>query len=95
MDKLKNFVSKDGEYIIPVEWAVYGNVIVSGCNNLKEAYECVKKYIDDIPLSDSPEYVDGSYKINDEDGEDYLIYAQSFNKHVGPAYFRNPDNRED
>ena len=36
-DKLKNYISEDGTYIIPVEWSVYSTIRVAGVANLQEA----------------------------------------------------------
>lgn len=63
-------------YKIPVEWSVYATVEVKG-NSLDDAVKRAKDNVDELPavLSES-EYVDGSYRINDDDKE--LI--QSLNK---------------
>lgn len=56
-------------YYIPVTWEVWDKVEVEA-NSLEEAVKYVKDNIDDIPLGTEPEYIDGSYKIEDgENGE--------------------------
>lgn len=32
---------------------------------LKEAIEYIKEYIEEIPLGTEPEYIDGSYRVDD------------------------------
>lgn len=75
-EKLEEFVSSDGRYIIPVTYEMYSTVEVTGVNNLKEAIELAEKNIDDIPLGQG-EYIDGTYKISIDD-DDYAITAQDF-----------------
>ena len=71
MNDLKKYVSKDGEYIVPVEWTVCSTVTVRGAKNL------VRKNISDIPLSRNPDYIDESYTVSDRD-DDGFIDAQNF-----------------
>ncbi len=77
MTELENYVSKNGVYIIPVEWSVYSTVVVKGVNNLQEALDAVKTNMDDIPLSHHPEYIESSYTVPEEDA-DNLITAQDY-----------------
>lgn len=86
--KAEDYVSKDGEYIIPVAWEMYSTVKVTGVKNLKEALAVVEKYLDEIPL-DFGEYMDGSYRITNNEDDDAIIGAQSF-AHTG-VDFHNPD----
>ncbi len=79
-EKLEEFVSPDGRYIIPVTYEMYSTVEVTGVKNLKEAIELAEKNIDDIPLGQG-EYIDDTYKISIDD-DDYAIDAQDF-VHVG------------
>lgn len=61
------------DFIIPVTWEVYSNVVVRGAKDLAEARKLVEDNLDDIPLAAEPEYIDGSYRIDadtDEDLED-------------------------
>ena len=86
--KAEEYVSKDGEYIIPVAWEMYSTVKVTGVKNLKEALAVVEKYLDDIPL-DNGEYIDGSYRITNNEDDEAIIDAQSYT-HFG-VDFPNPD----
>ena len=52
----------DKEYKTPVTWSVYDCLSVQA-NSLEEALKYCKENIDDIPLGDEPEYIDGSYEI--------------------------------
>lgn len=52
------------DYYIPVNWEVWDKVKVEA-TSLKEAIKYVKEHIDEIPLGTEPEYIDGSYKIDD------------------------------
>ena len=88
MGKLSKYVSPNGEYIIPVSWEVYSTVVITGVNNLEEALKVAEDYLDEIPLADNAEYVDGSYTIDDAGDEDWLIYAQDY--HTRGTYFHNP-----
>lgn len=90
MSGLENYVSDDGKYIIPVEWTVYSNIIVSGVNNLQEAKNVVEQHIEDIPCDPEPEYVDGSYRISHSDEE--LKEAQKYTK--WGVLYSNPDSEE-
>ncbi len=85
-DKLKNYVSNDGTYLIPVEWSVYSTINVEA-DNLEEAIEKAKAAIDDLPISTDCEYIDGSYKINADD-DDELIFAQSCYRHISDVRIR-------
>ena len=76
MNDLKKYVSKDGEYIVPVEWTVCSTVTVRGAKNLEDAIDRVRKNISDIPLSRNPDYIDESYTVSDHDN-DGLIDAQN------------------
>lgn len=77
--KLENYKSDNGEYIIPVDWSVFSNVIVTGVNNLEEALTVVKEHLADIPLAVSTTFMDDSYKISAE-SEEELIDAQGYHK---------------
>lgn len=57
------------KYYIPVSWEVWDKVEIQA-ESLEDAVKYVKENIDDIPLGTEPEYIDGSYKIEDgENGE--------------------------
>lgn len=51
---------------IPVTYEVHGTVDIEA-NTLEEAMKYANDNIDDLPLVEAPEYVDGSYEINDFD----------------------------
>lgn len=74
--KMRDYVSDNGEYIIPVSWEVYSTIKVKGAKNLEEAVEYAEEHIDDIPLGEG-EYIDGSYKI-DIETDDLAIDAQEY-----------------
>lgn len=76
-EELEKIVNEDGKYIVPVSWSVYSTVVVEGVSNLREAVAAVKNELDEIPLSHDPEYIDGSYKIDCEDADDYIV-SQSY-----------------
>ena len=67
------------KFSIPVTWEVWDRVEVEA-ETLEEAIKYVKENIDTIPLGTEPEYIDGSYKIDDgyngeatiEEAVDYL-----------------------
>lgn len=72
----KEYVSEDGYYLIPVTWEVNSTVRVKG-NNLHDAIERFKRVANDIPLDTNNEYVDGSYRIED-DSDEHMIAAQAY-----------------
>lgn len=74
--EMRDYVSDNGEYIIPVSWEVYSTIKVKGAKNLEEAIEYVKENIDTIPLGNG-EYIDASYKI-EVDNDDEAIDAQDY-----------------
>lgn len=74
--KLKDYISDDNTYIIPVKWEAYSTVKIYGCNNLEEAIKVAEKYQDDFPAEDG-EYIDGSYMIDIQSDED-AINAQEY-----------------
>ena len=76
----EEYVSPTGEYIIPVEWAVYSTIKISGTNikNLQDAIDWAEDNLEDIPLSTENEYIDGSYKLD----TDNIVYAQNY-QHIG------------
>lgn len=79
-ETLKNYVSDDGTYLIPVQWSVYSTVRVHAAN-LAEAVNIARSKLDELPLSTENEYIDGSYYISGEIDEDF-INAQHY-KPVG------------
>lgn len=85
MDDLEKYVAEDGEYIIPVTWEVYSNIVITGVKNLREAYEVAKLHIDELPLTEDSDYIDGSYQL---EGEEFLLDAQNYAKRGN--YFKNP-----
>lgn len=87
MQKLKDYVSEDGNYTIPVTWEMYGTVTIVGCNNLEEALDVAERYKDDLPLPTDGDYIDDSFGLE----TDYIIDAQSFPRY--DAYFKNPNKK--
>ena len=56
-------------YCIPVTWQVWDKVKIEA-TSLKDAIEYFKEHSDEIPLGTEPEYIDGSFQIDDgNDGE--------------------------
>lgn len=56
-------------FYIPVTWEVWDKIEVEA-ETIEEAVEYVKENIDSIPLGTEPDYIDGTYKIDDgENGE--------------------------
>jgi hypothetical protein len=76
LDELENYVSPDGHYRIPIVYAMYSTIDVTGVKNLREAVELSEKHKDEIPLGQG-EYIDGSYEINIEN-DDEAIFAQDY-----------------
>lgn len=57
------------KFSIPVTWAVWDKIEIEA-ETLEEAIRYVKDNIDEIPLGTEPEYIDGSYRIDDgQNGE--------------------------
>lgn len=54
-------------FYLPVAWSVWDKVPIKA-NSIEEAIQYLKDNIDEIPLGTEPEYIDGSYSI--EDGRD-------------------------
>lgn len=67
---LKEKVDDVNEYIIPISWSVCSTVVVKGAKNLQNAINIAREHIDDIPLPNNTEYIDGSFEINVETDED-------------------------
>ena len=76
---LEAYVSPSGEYLIPVEWSVYSTIKVTGkdIHNLKDALDAAENIIDELPISNENEYIDGSYKLSVDSDED-AINAQTY-----------------
>ena len=53
---------------IPVTWEVYGRVVIEA-NTLEEAMEKARDDEGVIPLPDENDYVDGSWRLTEEDVE--------------------------
>ncbi len=53
---------------IPVTWEVYGRVVIES-NTLEEAMEKARDDEGVIPLPDENDYVDGSWRVTEEDVE--------------------------
>ena len=55
---------------IPVTWEVFGKVVVEA-DTLAEAMHIARDEEDILPLPDESDYVDGSWRITEED-EDFI-----------------------
>lgn len=60
------------KFYIPVSWEVWDKVEVEA-ETIEEAIKYVKENIEVIPLGSEPEYIEGSYKIDDGDGGEASI----------------------
>lgn len=60
------------KFSIPVMWKVWDKIEVKA-ESLEEAIRYVKENIDAIPLGTEPEYIDGSYKIDDGDNGEATV----------------------
>lgn len=58
--------SSKKKFSIPVTWEVWDKVEVYA-ESIEEAIQYVRDNLDTIPLGTEPEYIDGSYKIEDGD----------------------------
>ena len=52
------------KFSIPITWTVWDKIEVEA-ETIEEAIQYVKDNLDTIPLGTEPEYIDGSYKIED------------------------------
>ena len=53
-------------FSLPVIWQVWDKVQIQA-DSIEEAVQYLKDNIDTIPLGTEPEYIDGSYRIDDGD----------------------------
>lgn len=68
------------KFSIPVTWEVWDKIEVEA-ETIEEAIQYVKDNLDTIPLGTEPEYVDGSYKIEDgNNGESDIEETVSYLK---------------
>ena len=70
------------KFSIPVTWEVWDKVEVEA-ETIEEAIQYVKDNLDTIPLGTEPEYIDGSYKIEDgnngeSDVEETVRYLKEY-----------------
>lgn len=65
-------VSMKKKFSIPVTWQVWDKIEVEA-ETIEEAVAYVKEHIDEIPLGTEPEYIDGSYRIDDGDDGDASV----------------------
>ena len=70
------------KFSIPVTWEVWDKIEVEA-ENIEEAIQYVKDNLDTIPLGSEPEYIDGSYKIEDgnngeSDIEETVCYLKEY-----------------
>jgi hypothetical protein len=59
-------------FSIPVTWEVWDKIEVKA-ETIEDAIKYVKENINEIPLGTEPEYIDGSYKIDDGDNGEATI----------------------
>lgn len=71
---LKEKVNNVNEYVIPISWSVCSSVVVKGAKNLHDAVELARKYIDDIPLPQNNDYIDGSFTVDVENEDEAKAY---------------------
>ena len=59
------------KFVLPVEYSVYGTITVEddSIKNVKDAIDYFNKNKDDIELPDNPEYIEDSFKLNDDNPE--------------------------
>lgn len=77
-------MSKKRKYYIPVCWEVWDKVEVEA-ESLEEAIKYVQDNIDEIPLGTEPEYIDGSYKIEDGCNGEATIETVKYIREYWPA----------
>ena len=70
------------KFSIPVTWQVWDKVEVEA-ESIEDAVKYVKENIETIPLGTEPEYIDGSYQIDDgadgqESIEDTVKYLKEY-----------------
>ena len=70
------------KFSIPVTWEVWDKIEVEA-ETIEEAIQYVKDNLDTIPLGTDPEYIDGSYRIDDGDNgeatiEDTVHYLKDY-----------------
>lgn len=57
------------KFSIPVIWQVWDKIDIEA-ETIEEAIQYVKENLDILPLGTEPEYIDGSYQIDDgQDGQ--------------------------
>lgn len=66
IDEQEPQTKKMKKFKIPVTWEVWDQIEVCA-ETIEEAIQYVRDNIDTIPLGTEPEYIDGSYKIDDGD----------------------------
>lgn len=73
-------------FSIPVEWIVTSKIEVKA-RSLKEAVDWAKENVDLIKLNPEPEYLEGSYKLYDEENyineDEYLAYLEEVYNAIG------------
>lgn len=70
------------KFSIPVTWEVWDKIEVEA-ETIEAAIQYVKDNLDTIPLGSEPEYIDGSYKIEDgnngeSDIEETVCYLKEY-----------------
>ncbi|MBR2530169.1 MAG: hypothetical protein IKE35_03990 [Lachnospiraceae bacterium] len=66
-EDLKDIVSVDGSYVIPVEWTVRSTLKVNNARSLQDALDMISQVAEDIPTgNDKFSFVEGSYRASTE-----------------------------
>ena len=65
-------------YIVPVSYTVSGCIAVTAVSE-EDAIKAAEENIDDLPLLDDTEYVDGSYEVETEE-EMITYYTEMYEK---------------
>ena len=68
------------KFYIPVTWQVWDKIAVEA-ETIEEAVKYVKDNLDIIPLGTEPEYIDGSFAVDDGDAgsvEESIEYLKEY-----------------
>lgn len=59
------------KFVLPVEYSVYGTITVKddSIKTVEDAINYFNENKDDIELPDKPEYIEDSFKLNDDNPE--------------------------
>lgn len=65
-------------YIVPVSYTVSGCIAVTAVSE-EDALNAAEEHIDDLPLLDDTEYIDGSYEVETE-GDMVSYFTEMYEK---------------